>query len=93
MNNEPLIHEIEASIGINNEIVEIHCAYVDSLDPPEIHKVMFEGIDIMGCLSWETIDELETSVHRTLLAFYFTEKGESEIDKWETKQLNKGDIT
>lgn len=81
------MEEVEASIGICNEKVLVHCCYEDSDGYPTIYKVMFDGVDIQGCLSGEAIDELEIHTDEVLKKRYEIENYEFKIAQWETDQL------
>lgn len=87
VNHEPLMEEVEASIGICNEKVLVHCCYEGSCGYPTIYKVMFDGVDIQGCLSGEAIDELEIYTDEVLKRRYEIENYEFKIAQWETDQL------
>ena len=88
-NHQPISHELEVTIGINNEPVVVHCTFEDSDYPPEIHKVMFENIDIMGCLSGEMIDELEAEADVLIKKIDEIESLDHQISQWENKQNSK----
>jgi hypothetical protein len=87
------MHRVELPIGISDEIVEVHCRYEDSDRYPEIHKVVFEEIDILGCLSGAMIDGIEEKAHLALKDLFSLEKGEAQIDEWVSQQYNKGDLS
>ena len=86
------MHIVEVPIGISDEIVEVHCCYEAHDRYPEIHKVVYEEIDIMGCLSGEMLDGIEEKAHLLLKDLFALEKGEAQIDEWVSQQYNKGDL-
>jgi hypothetical protein len=63
---ESCIHEVQASIGICKEKVQVHCAYETSVGLPVIYKVMYDGVDILGCLTGEVVDALEAHADQVL---------------------------
>lgn len=89
MSTEDFIYDIEASIGINNENVLVSCAYEDTEGLPTIYKVVYENIDIQGCLSAEQIDELEVYADEVLKVLFQQDKDDARISEWECNQLSK----
>jgi hypothetical protein len=84
-----VVHEVEAHIGIAQEQVLVHCCYEDIGEMPTIYHVMFENIDIQGCLSDEQIDELEVFADQVLKTLYEDEVNEAKISNWESDVLGK----
>ena len=77
-------HEIEASIGICYEKVIVHCGYEDTEYLPIIYKVIFNGEDILGCLSGQVIDELEVYADEVLKTL-FQEDNEKILEEVDAK--------
>ena len=92
MSIEELVYEVEAAIGICYEKVIVHCAYEDEDGRPTIYKVMYQDIDIQGCMSGDQIDELEIFTDQVLKTLFYNEKDEGRISEWECDQLSKGDL-
>lgn len=89
MPTEDFIYDIEASIGINDENVLVSCSYEDTEGLPTIYKVLYQDIDIQGCLSAEQIDELEVYADEVLKVLFQQDKDEAQITEWECNQLSK----
>jgi hypothetical protein len=92
MSIDELVYDIEATIGINFENVLVSCCYEDVVGLPTIYKVIYQEIDIQGCLSEDQIDELEVYADQVLKTLFYNEKDEGKISQWERDQLSKGEL-
>ena len=49
---------MKASIGINEQQVDVECAFCKDEGVWYVHRVMYKFVDIRGCLTQEQLDEL-----------------------------------
>lgn len=49
---------MKANIGINEQQVELECAYCEYEGEWYVHRVMYKFVDIRGCLTQEQLDDL-----------------------------------
>jgi hypothetical protein len=81
-------YSIVSSIGVGMEPIEVVCEFHDDDDEQmmcEIYSVIFKQVDILGCLSGKTLDELEVECELWFKKHIETEKTEARISEWESK--------
>ena len=49
---------MKAQIGINEQQVELECAYCEYERVWYVHRVVYKFVDIRGCLTQEQLDDL-----------------------------------
>jgi hypothetical protein len=49
---------MKANIGINEQQVELECAYCEYERVWYVHRVVYKFVDIRGCLTQEQLDDL-----------------------------------
>jgi hypothetical protein len=87
--HEPFFFSLQMFIGDDNELVNVICTQEDFRDPPEIHKVIFKGTDILGCLSPEMIEDLIYDADVALKEKDQAEKTEDQISQWESDEADR----